>query len=899
MSLVRVKSKRSLGLPAQGGRGTCRPQQSSIERRSGVARRRRACAVDDSHHEEHTMSTPSPVLEDSDRRQDPEPVVPTRRQRFSRPSRTTVLLALLVFTDLAVPAVLAWQTALIVPTYHLDGAFQTASGMFRLADGAVPGRDFFPYLGIGPLYVLYPFFVVLGGDLTASVFAAHFVALVAAQFLVAVVVTLLLRRRSKLIFALAAAAPLLVLAVARVWPHLIAVVEPGCGNCVTMLRYAAEPGNSLRPLRAVAPYLLAMVAMTALLGTWRPRTQMITVGVATGLVAALWSNDYGLVSAALMVALVTGLQLARRPQGWMRSLLLLWGSSLGTFLVAGFLATAGHFVDYLRYNLEDVRGDQFWYFGAWDEQYKVFSIRDLLGVLSEEHAFWALFVLPLVIVFGAWRRRSISWLLVAYLGAATLLGGITATVGGHSAYYFWAFRVWAMVVVAVGLVLFAHRELTLHRPRIAGGIARASRTRRAAAVLTALALTGVTLVAVVDAVHQRISLAADPHYVFDDGLDGYLDARYADHVAMARANHDTVVEEYFGLWSAVDGPNENLKVDSVIHALGSQRQAFADYVAKERPDKVVTTSPEMDDGWTPWNLSANWWLYHDLLKSYRPEQTSPMALTWTRTQPAAWTSVPCRIDGYKVQLSAEESGLYEVALQYQGPGAGSRAFTMVRNYLNTPGADGYLALDPGATSQAFPVYVHDVREGITNLPLKDVPSGRRLTRLSGCTASAIAVPKGAETMDVFGGMLRSTSILPYWGTPVDVSFGAWRHGTNTERAAILLPRNDKDLRKLLASDRVRFSDGTERTIERLQLAGAWISVSLSGDALDQDVAAYPQPLWLEEAQDDGADGAGGKSGSKSGAKGSGKADPDSTDPDAPAPDATDPDSARSDPAPGD
>ena len=243
--------------------------------------------------------------------------------------------------------------------------------------------------------------------------------------------------------------------------------------------------------------------------------------------------------------------------------------------------------------------------------------------------------------------------------------------------------------------------------------------------------------------------------------------------------------------------------------------------------------------------------------------------------------------------------MYEVDLQYRGSGAGSRAFSMVRNYLNTPGADGYVALDPGASSQAFPVYVHDVKEGITNLPLKDVPSGKRLTRLSGCTASAIAFPKGAETMDVFGGMLRSTSILPYWGTPVDVSFGAWRHGTNTERAAILLPRNDKDLRKLLASDRVRFSDGTERSIERLQLAGAWISVSLSGDALDQDVAAYPQPLWLEEAQDDGADGAGGKSGSKSGAKGSGKADPDSTDPDAPAPDATDPDSARSDPAPGD
>jgi hypothetical protein len=521
-------------------------------------------------------------------------------------------------------------------------------------------------------------------------------------------------------------------------------------------------------------------------------------------------------------------------------------------------------------------------------------VRDLLHVQSTEHAVWALFVLPLVL-FGAWRRRSVSWLLVGYLGTATLLGGITATVGGHSAYYFWAFRVWAMVVVAVGIALMVHRELSLHRPRVAGGIARASRVRRAAAVLTVLALTGLMLVAVVDAVRQRVHLASDPHYVWDEGFDGYLDARYADHVAMARANHDTVVEEYFGLWSAVDGPNEDLKVDSVIHALGSQRKAFADYVRSERPEKVVTTSPEKDDGWAPWNLSANWWLYHDLMKSYLPEQTSPMAVTWTRTEPVAWTSVPCRVEGYTVQLSARTSGLYEVDLRYRGPGAGSRAFSMVRNYLNTPGADGYLALDPGATRQAFPVYVHDVRDGVTNLPLKDVPSGKRLSRLTSCTASAISFPKGARTMDVYGGMLRSTGVLPYWGTVVDATFGDWRHGVNTERAAVLLPRNNKNLRKLLASDSMRFSDGTTRTIERMQLAGAWINVTLSGDPLDQDVAAYPQPMWLHEAVERGDDAAA----PADGGSGSGGSNPDSTDPDAPAPKATDPDGARSDPAPGD
>ena len=48
------------------------------------------------------------------------------------------------------------DTAINIPTNHLDGAFQTASGLFRIDSGQVPGRDFFPYLGVGPVLLIYP-----------------------------------------------------------------------------------------------------------------------------------------------------------------------------------------------------------------------------------------------------------------------------------------------------------------------------------------------------------------------------------------------------------------------------------------------------------------------------------------------------------------------------------------------------------------------------------------------------------------------------------------------------------------------------------------------------------------------------------------------------------------------
>ena len=52
-----------------------------------------------------------------------------------------------------------------LPVFHLDGAFQTASGLFRLHAGQLPGKNFFPYLGVGPLLVLFPLFEIFGATI--------------------------------------------------------------------------------------------------------------------------------------------------------------------------------------------------------------------------------------------------------------------------------------------------------------------------------------------------------------------------------------------------------------------------------------------------------------------------------------------------------------------------------------------------------------------------------------------------------------------------------------------------------------------------------------------------------------------------------------------------------------
>lgn len=767
------------------------------------------------------------------------------------------LFVSLVLFDVVVPAVHAWRLHLTIPTLHLDGAFQTASGLLRLSAGDLPGRDYFPYLGIGPVFLLYPMFLLLGGDMAASVFAAHFLTMLAVSTVVGTLAVLVTARRSKWLFAFAAAVPPVALTVVGSWP-VATYVDPQCGYCVSQIVNATDPGLSLRPIRALAPYLLVLLVLLAFVRLRRTRTRMLVIGGGAGTVAALWSNDYGPVSGVLLLAVATLLIVLRKfgGAGRVRAALMLWGAAVGGYFITGLAATGGHLLGYLTYNFSDVRGDQAWYFGGWDPQFHVYSVHDLARVMLDEQAGWSAAVLVVAVAVAVWRRR-ITHLLVAYLGATTLLGALLATVGGHVSGYFWAFRLWGTLVTAIVVLHLVARVATRYWSERGSGRGRVGPLlRRATAAVVVVALAAVAGDAVTQLAVRSSQLASSAQYSWNSRLGGYLDVRYAHHVALGARYGNDVLEEYMGLLGAADGPNPRLRVDSVITALGEQRAAFAAELASH-PRLVVSSAPggaqqvgHWSEEWVTWAVSANWWFYRELFRAYRPEQTSPMTVAWTPApQPAVWQPVDCRVSGYGVSIDAAAEGLYEVKLQYKGPGRYSRAFSMVLNQINAPtGVKGYVALDPGASSQAFPVYVHDPHAGGTKLSMKDVGAARgtRLTSELGCTASAITFPVGAETMDVYGGMLRGNVVLPYSATPADVTSGDYRHGIAVHKAALFVPNSVKNVNAFGGAHRIRFANGDTRTVEKLEITTnqRFIKISLSGAALDPDVAAYGHPFWL-------------------------------------------------------
>ena len=145
---------------------------------------------------------------------------------------------------------MAKRMSVYVPIHHIDGAFQTASGLFRLQNGEMPGRDFFPYLGVLPICICYPLFYLAGGNFTASLFAAHFAVLFCCMLSFSIIHFFISKKRS-ILYSICCGSALTTLF------YLININFPSIETTISFSSFLF-PGNSLRPIRQFAPYLCVL-----------------------------------------------------------------------------------------------------------------------------------------------------------------------------------------------------------------------------------------------------------------------------------------------------------------------------------------------------------------------------------------------------------------------------------------------------------------------------------------------------------------------------------------------------------------------------------------------------------------------------------------------------------------
>ncbi|WP_431274095.1 hypothetical protein ACQ858_18755 [Variovorax ureilyticus] len=698
--------------------------------------------------------------------------------------------------------------ALTLPTQHLDGAFQTASGLFRLSAGQLPGRDFFPYLGIGPLFLLYPIFVIEGGDLAASVIAAQVLTLITTALCVSVVAFFWIPRNTSrrgvkavaLGFAIVAA----MLAMRDVLPYWAAD--------------QLQPGNSLRPLRSAWPYMASTAFHVAATRKSRSAPYMI-LGLLGG-ITTMWSNDFA--APTIFACLVGAVGIAySRQEGYLLSAVLF----AGAFLVAASLfvvATAGEFAAMLRYNFIDVATDQWWYFGPWAEETRIFSPVDVHRVF-EPVTWFGLLVLA-GLAWRCYRRPSVELFALLLLGCTLFVGGALATIGGHRGGYFVPFLFWSVVTTVC-----AAATLLL---KLAG-------VRMFVAVVWVMPV--MTLALAFGALRTFDGAArylpSDPQWFYVSELGGYLREEWKVYVDAARAMpRGREIEEYWGLWSAIRRPASLLPVDSVIHALGATRER-AMGVMNSLPDTVITTRPSFSE-WQNWSFSANYWLYQPLLQHYKIDATSPHTIIWKRAgDTSPWSDTPCVVSGDTIQLGMVPRGFYEVTLSYSLPNTG-RWLAVLKNgivQVERHRDATYVALPNTATTFITPVFASGVTSARFEVALLPLRANRRVT-LKACSAKAM--PPDA----------LATFVYPDAALPI--TDDAWLRGVNRSEPQFAVAMSQPNIEAfkegrtvVLANGERRIIIGTTADVYKLQLF-----VKLDGAVMNADLVGYPHRIAFADEQ---------------------------------------------------
>lgn len=662
-------------------------------------------------------------------------VSPTVKGRQTMYTHTTKSLRLaqtlavaIVFSTLFFIWIQAKQTALVIPTYHLDGAFQTASGLTRLASGQLPGRDFFPYLGIGPTFSIYPLFQIDGTDMAATLFSAYASTLV--FYVIALgVLAKLTSPTTPWLKAFAAGAVALV---ALFFLRKLVGANP--------TDFPLWPGNSLRPIRAVLPYIVGGAFFWILCQRGAPtdrttRFQATAMGTVCG-GALLWSNDTAYLSAILGALVGAYLLLPNVPRtvsAWALHAALFVAAALTTAVVAYTLVTGGHPIAMATFNFRDAAPDQWWYYVVGDTSLKtrVYTTMEVPAKVWNNTETAVGMIALIVALWGKARRRAPGGVLNAYIGMCLFWSGTLTCIGGQSTpAYMVPFMFWGIL----SLLFLCIEKIWCKVPAKAqaGGWAVAF-----------LAIVGVTQTQYNAYTSYREHLAESEKVAWNKELGAYVEREHAVFLETTRVlPRDTTVEEYWGMWSAAYGGNAPSlwKVDATIHALGDVRDQSA--AAIDRATHVITSYPAglgEQAHWQKWGMIQNFWFYQKVLEGFVPQDVGPNTVVWRRATPKDGVIVQeqsCTItpDRRSIHLVDAPTGLYGIDLVYEVKGTGR--FHLVVDTGSDTKWDA--SLDTNGTDARFPVWVHKGAEPVYKSQL--LGGTQRAVALLECTAKRIKNP---------------------------------------------------------------------------------------------------------------------------------------------------------------
>ncbi|RRJ62202.1 hypothetical protein EHV15_03995 [Paenibacillus oralis] len=489
----------------------------------------------------------------------------------------------------------------------INGDFQTYNGLRRLLDGQIPFKDFYFYLGLGPLYLNSFFLLLFGNNFTNSLFVTNFIT--ALMFSIAILVVLMLNR-VKNSNALIITFIITALGLGIKDPHNFYVFF----ERINFLYYVF-PGVSLRMQRAFLPFFIALLFLLLDKRIKWLDNEIIRVGL-LGLLSGsclLWSNDYG-ISVCLAISYIFFLTKFHLNLTFMKQFLIY---ILGAFLGAVFLVllfTWGNLYNWIDYNFFGVAKDQFWYYER-NATSKFLVLTDLpinfeivCGILM------SLF-LSYKVRKGKATKKEILLLLVML---STLLAGYAYAIGSLKEgqfipfYLIFYISVFSIILNYIKSIHFINKKL---------------------AVFIKIFIPIMVLFFLVPKISISINQLHENRGVYVKELGGNL-SQYGESLQLVAKYFVSDGELFSTYSSALDVMSDKFQpsgIDYLIHVLGDQyREKYLKSFHENRP-RYVTTIREDYTQWEYWVKRENWFFYREFLKNYKPIAVTEYNILWEKT----------------------------------------------------------------------------------------------------------------------------------------------------------------------------------------------------------------------------------------------------------------------------
>ncbi len=543
--------------------------------------------------------------------------------------------------------VAAWSSGAHVEFDPVNGHFQNFNAAYRILHGQRPFVDFPAYLGMGPVLVPLPIIAALGGTLGASN-AAYDLVSVLAVGLSSVIVARLCGSRPGVAWAI--------------------------GALMTAIPWPTEHGNdSALAIRSFLPCLGALAVLAAARARARGAGELpihAAVGAVAGL-APLWSNDYGLPTAAALS--VTFLASFGRP-GVRAGCLAAFATAATASFACGLCAvTGGHPSAWFRFNFGGVLADQFWY-------YDPAALGKVYGPADIPHDAASLaMVAPEIILCAAWmfRARDTRAAALATLCASAAGGAYLSGLAGtfQVRYFMPMWRVSLIAYPAAVATLWVALPSRL-REAVPFPLRRAARSGALQPVLAAYSLAGAVAVFLLmawgvdwkapptdDVPVPELGAGMLPSYLPAIELARGLRRRYD---AAGLPPDRRLLSTYATATALVSGSRQD-GPDYVIHALGDAGRAAFVASLDQGYRNVETIDPDAML-WGSWNVRTSWPFYRKLYLGWHPFSRTAWSLLWERRTvplPPA-TPVACRVlpvDGQgfaRIEVSGAPPGRWVV-----------------------------------------------------------------------------------------------------------------------------------------------------------------------------------------------------------------------------------------------